>query len=469
MRYFPAFFDVKDRLVVIAGAGETAARKARLFAKAGARLRILTPAPNIAPSAGMREDFADAEFARIDPLQEALAGATLCVAATDDSELDGRIVEAARAARVPVNVVDRPELCDFTIPSLIDRGELVIGVSTGGAAPVFGRRLRRAIEALIPQRAGALLELARSLRETVSAALPDAAPRRRFWERFFDGPAAAAALEGDAPAARRAALALLNADDAAPGVAHLVGAGPGDPELLTLKALRLLQEADVILHDSLVSPAVLDLARRDAERIAVGKRRANHAMAQSDIGALMIRLVREGKRVVRLKGGDPYVFGRGGEEVDQLRAANVPYTVTPGVTAATGCAAAANTPLTHRDISQAVTFVTGHAKDDGEPDLDWSALAALRHTLVVYMGVARAQAIADRLIAAGRSAATPIAIIENGTCPDQRIIKGVLADLGALAGAAEISGPAALIIGDIAARAEGVGLINTVLEGRTAA
>ncbi len=465
MRYFPAFFDVKDRLVVIAGDGETAARKARLFAKAGARLRFLSDDE----SALAREEFAEAEFASMSTLSEALADAVLCVAATDDAELDARIAEAARAARVPVNVVDRPELCDFTVPSMIDRGDLVVGVSTGGAAPVFGRRLRRAIEALIPQRTGALLDLARSLRKTVAAALPDEAARRRFWERFFDGPAAAAALEGDEPAARRAALALLNADEAPAGVAHIVGAGPGDPELLTLKALRLLQDADVILYDSLVAPEILDLARRDAERIAVGKRRANHTMPQSEIGDLMIRLVKDGKRVVRLKGGDPYVFGRGGEEVDQLSAAGVPYTVTPGVTAATGCAAAANTPLTHRDVSQAVTFVTGHAKDDGEPGLDWSALAALRHTLVVYMGVARAQTIADRLIAAGRGPATPIAIIENGTRPDQRIIKGALADLGALSDAAAIKGPAALIIGEVAARADGQGLVAIALEGRSAA
>jgi len=460
MRYFPAFFDVADRRIAIVGGGETAARKARLFAKAGARLRLVAPAFD----PPLREEFADAEFVARAFAPEDLDGAVLVVAASEDEATDTAVAEAARAARVPVNVVDRPELCDFTTPSIVDRGDVVVGISTGGAAPVLGRRIRQRIEAMLPARLGDLVAFAAGFRETVTAKL-SAPARRAFWERVFDGPVAAAHLAGDEQGAREAMLALLNRDDhAGEGVVHIVGAGPGDPELMTLKALRVLQDADVVLHDKLVSDDILDYARRDAERVFVGKSKANHAMAQEEIGALMIRLAGEGKRVVRLKGGDPFLFGRGGEELDQLRDAGVLVEVVPGVTGAAGCGAAAGLPLTHRDFAQAVTFVTGHAKGDADPDLDWAALAKLKNTLVVYMGVTKAGRIADRLIAAGRAAETPVAVIENGTRPDQVIAKGTLGGLEGTIVRARIAGPAILVIGEVAAKASGAGLVDLARE-----
>ncbi|MEO1312096.1 MAG: siroheme synthase CysG, partial [Pseudomonadota bacterium] len=384
MRYFPAFFDVAGKPVLIIGAGETAFRKARLFAKADARLVFMSDTAAVAQIA--EAGFVSADLIPLDFASPLFKSAALCVAATGDEALDRRAVDAAQAAGTPVNAVDRPELCDFTTPSIVDRGDVVIGVSTGGAAPVFGRRLRERIEALLPARTGALVEFARTLRDDVGAKIETERGRKRFWERFFDGAPAARFLAGDAAGAKAAATDLI-ASPEGDGVVHIVGAGPGDPDLLTLKALRLLQSADVVFYDSLVSSDILDLARRDAERVDVGKRRARHTMPQEAIGERMIERARGGETVVRLKGGDPFVFGRGGEEVDQLRTAGVAVTVTPGVTAAVGCASSADVPLTHRDLSQAVTFVTGHAKGDADPDLNWGALAALGHTLVVYMGV----------------------------------------------------------------------------------
>jgi uroporphyrin-III C-methyltransferase/precorrin-2 dehydrogenase/sirohydrochlorin ferrochelatase len=321
---------------------------------------------------------------------------------------------------------------------------------------VLGRRLREKIEALLPQRLSALAAFAGSFRDAVAAKIE--APRRRaFWERFFDGPIAAQVLAGDEVRAGDAMTAALNRPQAeqSAGAVHIVGAGPGDPELLTLRALRLIQDADVIVYDRLVGDGILDLARRDAVRLYVGKARADHAVPQEEIEARLIAFAREGKTVVRLKGGDPFIFGRGGEELEAVRAAGVPVFVTPGVTAALGCAAAAGLPLTHRDAAQALTFVTGHAKGDEDPDLDWAALAALGHTLVVYMGVGKAETIAARLVENGRAASTPVAVIENGTRSDQKIIKGTLRDLARLVRDGGVAGPAILVIGEVAAKANG--------------
>ncbi len=385
-----------------------------------------------------------------------LRGAALVFVAVGDDADAAAWGRAARAAGVPVNAVDRPQLSDFATPSIIDRGGVVVAISTGGDAPVLGRRLREKIEALLPQRLSALAAFAGSFRGAVAARI--AAPRRRaFWERFFDGPIAETFLAGDEAGARAATAAALNRPqtEQAEGVVHIVGAGPGDPELLTLKALRLIQDADVILYDRLVGEGVLNLARRDALRLYVGKAKADHAAPQEEIEALLIAFAREGKMVVRLKGGDPFIFGRGGEELAAVKAAGIPVFATPGVTAALGCAAAAGMPLTHRDASQAVTFVTGHAKGDRDPDLDWAALAALGHTLVVYMGVDKAAAIAQRLIANGRAASTPVAVIENGTRADQKILKGTLRELARLVRDGGVAGPAVLVIGEVAAKANG--------------
>ena len=459
MDSFPLSVNLEGRKVVIAGGGAEALRKARLFVEAGAEIVII--APHIDPSL-YDELTGRAALIEASPTRADFHRATLAVIADAPEDDAARYAEWARASGALVNVVDQPSLCDFTTPSIIDRGDVVISIATGGAAPVLAQQLRGRIEALAPARLGALAKFAKDYRSAVKATVPFK-NRREFWRRVFNGPIAAQVLAGDDVGAHEAMIAAINAPQSAfkTGVVHIVGAGPGDPELLTLKAHRLIQEADVILYDKLVSKEILSLARRDADRVFVGKQKANHAMPQSEIEAMMVRRARNGETVVRLKGGDPFVFGRGGEELDAMRAAGVDAHVTPGVTAAIGCAASSGMPLTHRDFAQSVTFVTGHATNDSEPDIDWRALAALKNTLVVYMGVTRAEAIRDRLIEAGRDPKTPAAIIENGSRENQRVVKGSLQELDDLVTNYEIQGPAILVVGDVAAMAE-----ETILEIR---
>ena len=453
MKKYPLFIDLNGRRIPVIGGGVAALRKARLVAAAGARPVFIWP--QIDPE--LKAEFgAAAEYLDCRPAAADLAGARIVFVAVEDGDDPARWAAMAKAAGALVNVVDKPALCDFITPSIIDRGSLAVAISTDGAGPVYGRDLRAKIEAMLPARVGALLDFAAGYRDAVKAKISEEG-RRAFWERFFKGPVAAKALAGDEPGAREAMIETLNRpqDAPAPGVVHIVGAGPGDPDLLTLKAFRLIQQADVILYDRLVSDEILNLARRDADRVYVGKAKANHAVPQEEIEARMIALAREGRTVVRLKGGDPFVFGRGGEELDALRAAGVAATVTPGVTAATGCAAAAGMALTHRDHAQSVTFVTGHAKGETDPELDWAALAALKNTLVVYMGVGRAATIAGHLVRHGRGVTTPVAVVENGTRPDQIIVKGALGELPTLIERAGIKGPALLVIGEVAALADG--------------
>jgi len=373
------------------------------------------------------------------------------VAASGEDALDTKVAAAARDRGVPVNVVDRPDLSTFVFPAIVDRGEVVAAVSTGGAAPVLARRLRQRIERALPDGVGRLAAFARAFRPTVAALVPTTA-RRRFWEEVFDGPVAAAVLAGDPPKARERMMRALNrarrGDQGAVGRVLLVGAGPGDPDLLTLKALNALHDADAIVYDDLVDERILGLARRDAERIAAGKRKGRHRLSQDAINALLVARARAGQTVVRLKGGDPMLFGRGGEELAYLRAYGIDVEVIPGITAALGCGAAAGLALTHRDHAHAVTFVTGHRAQDG--DTDWRALAAPGHTVVVYMGASSAAAIAERLIGLGRDPETPAAIIENGTRPEQRVLTGRLADLGGLAEGVS-GGPALIVIGEVVA------------------
>jgi uroporphyrin-III C-methyltransferase/precorrin-2 dehydrogenase/sirohydrochlorin ferrochelatase len=465
MRQLLISFPLEGKRVVIVGGGEPARRKARLLAPSPARLDVFAPAID----AALAEELEDrVTFHLRDPGPDDFRGAALAIVAEEETGRAAAIAALARAAGVPVNVVDRPELCDWHTPALIDRGAVTIGVATGGASPVIARDLRARIELALPKGVGLLAEAAKALRARVARAVPDLGRRRAFWERALRGRAAERADAGDAAGARAAMLAELDNPDSPRGVVHIVGAGPGDPDLLTLKAARLLQDADVILHDALVAPAILDIARRDAERIDVGKRRGVRSARQEDIHALMIEAALEGKRVVRLKGGDPFIFGRGGEELDALEAAGVEAHVVPGITSALGCAAAVGAPLTHRDHAQAVTFVTGHAAD-GEPDLDWRALANPGQTVVVYMGVATAQKFAERLIEAGRAPETPVAVVENGTRPEQKIVHGRLEDLGLLVVAGEILGPAVLIIGEVAeAAAEARRLARAAAQERTA-
>jgi uroporphyrin-III C-methyltransferase/precorrin-2 dehydrogenase/sirohydrochlorin ferrochelatase len=386
-----------------------------------------------------------------------LADAAVAFVATGEAERDAVEAAAIRRAGIPVNVADRPGLCDFILPAIIDRDEVVVAVSTGGASPTLATVVRGHIEALLPERIGRVAALARTFRHQARALIAGPERRRAFWRRLVEGPAGRAALAGDEAGARRLALGELDMARHVhgAGMAYIVGAGPGDPDLLTLRAAQLLQDADVILHDDLVPTAILGRARRDAERIAVGKRKGFARWAQRDIEAEMIRRVRAGQTVVRLKAGDPFVFGRGGEEVEALQAAGLPVSVVPGITAALGVAASAGIPLTHRRIASAVTLVTGHPAE-GAQEPAWPALAARGHTIAIYMGAAEAVSVRDRLLDAGACPDLPVAIVENGTRPDERVSAGRLVDLPRLAASHTSrgdAGPSLIIVGEVAALA----------------
>lgn len=446
LRTFPISVALRDRTVLLVGGGETMLRKARLVAPFGGRLRVIHPAPS-AELEALAHGVERRAFAPAD-----LEDAVLVFADPDDSAVDAAGIAALAQARgIPVNVPDRPELSSFITPGIIDRDPVTIAISSGGAAPVVVRRLRERIEAAVPSGFGALVRLMGDFRNAVKATRHGETARRRFWEAVVDGPVGGKALAGDLDGARASLLQAVN-DPAygqlASGSVALVGAGPGDPDLLTVRALRVMQDADVVVHDKLVDDRVLSAVRRDARRIYVGKSRGNHALSQEAINALLVDLASEGHRVVRLKGGDPFVFGRGGEEVEALRAAGIGVEVVPGITAAVGCGAATTIPLTHRGAAQGVTFVTGHGKD-GAPDLDWSALARLRHTLVIYMGLTRLGLAVERLSAEGLPGDTPAALIENGTRPEQTLAVGTLAALPELAAAHGMTGPVLIVIGDV--------------------
>lgn len=434
MKHLPLFFDLAGRRVVVVGTSPAAQRRAEMARSAGAAV------------------FECETVSSTD-----LKGSAVVFVATGDFDTDLDAQRAASAAGIPVNVADRPQLSDFILPAIVDRDEVVVAISTGGASPTLATLLRGRIEAMLPTQFGAVAKLARTFRGQANA-LIEPERRRAFWRRLIEGPAAWLALRGDEAGARRVALTELDAARHATrplGIAHIVGAGPGDPDLLTLKAAQLLQQADVILHDALVPEAILDRARREAELVCVGKRKGRASWAQADIEAEMIHRVQAGQTVVRLKAGDPFVFGRGAEEVDALQAAGLPVTVVPGITAALGCAASVGISLTDRRVASAVTFVTGHnAEGNG---VDWPALAAQRHTLAIYMGATEAASVRDRLLDAGAAPTTPVAIVENGTRPDQRVSTGRLADLARLA-AGHVpprgeAGPSLIIVGEVAARA----------------
>ena len=462
MRYYPAFMDLSGRPVLLVGGGEPAARKLRLLVRAGARVTVVAPRAN-------REIAQIAEAGQVTLCQRRfrpgdLDGQGLVIGATGVPEVDAEVARAAEAAGLAVNIVDRPELSTFITPAIVDRDPVVIGISTGGTAPVLARRIRGAIETLLPSRLGRLARFAESFRSAVAAFISDGRARRDFWDGFFDGPVARAVLAGDERAARETMLFLVNrrgAHAASEGSVAIVGAGPGDPDLLTLKALAALQSADVVVYDRLVGPEVLDRARREAERIYVGKARGDHAAEQDRINALLLEHARAGKRVVRLKGGDPFVFGRGGEEVEFLRGYGIAVELVPGITAATASAAAAGIPLTYRGLASAVTLVTGHGAE-GEPEVDWAALAGSHHTVAIYMGLTTAGRVAERLIAAGRAPGTPVAVVSRATLPDQRIEIGRLGELERLVRDRAIEGPALILIGEVVALADAAALIEAL-------
>ncbi len=462
MKYFPAFLDLSDRPALLVGGGEPAARKLRLLRKAGARVTVV--APHAVAEITALADGGQIVLHRRPFRPRDLRGQVLVVSATAVDGVDRAVAEAAKAAGLPVNVVDRPDLSTFVTPAIVDRGQVVIGISTGGAAPVLARRLRTAIEAALPARLGRLARFAETFRSAVAATVPDGRARRVFWESFFDGPVARRVLAGEENVAREAMLSLVNrrsSDQALMGGVTMVGAGPGDPDLLTLRALSALQTADAVVYDRLVGPEIVDRARRDAERIYVGKAKGDHSADQDEFNALLLSLARAGKRVVRLKGGDPFIFGRAGEEAEFLRRHGVEVDFVPGITAAAGCAAAAGIPLTHRGLAQAVTFVTGHGAD-GEPDLDWAALARAGHTVAIYMGLSTAGRLAQQLIDHGRAASTPVAVVSRGTLPDQRIEIGTLDTLEAMIRNREIEGPALILIGEVVSLAAAAALADAV-------
>jgi uroporphyrin-III C-methyltransferase / precorrin-2 dehydrogenase / sirohydrochlorin ferrochelatase len=448
MDLLPLFLKLSERPCLVVGGGAAAAGKVDLLLRAGARVTVAADRLS-----AELERWRDEGRIEQQPASEAaalVAGRALVIVASEDGALARRIAAAAEAANIPINLVDRPELSSAIMGAVIDRSPVVVAVSTGGAAPVLAREIKSAIERLLPSGLGRLARFAGHFRSAVKAAIPQGDARRRFWESLFEGPVAATLLAGEEQNAPAAMLSLINRarENEPGGIVHIVGAGPGDPDLLTVKALRLLSRADVVIYDRLVGPGILERARRDAERIPVGKAKGRHSHSQSEINALVAAHARAGRRVVRLKGGDPFIFGRGGEELEYLRARGIVVEVVPGISAALGCAAAAQIPLTHRDLASAVTLVSGHGTS-GEPELDWASLARTSGTLAIYMGASVAGTIARQLVAHGLAPDTPAAIIENGTREDERRVIGRLADLESLVEEHGIAGPALILLGEV--------------------
>lgn len=456
MDYFPIFLKLTNEPVLVVGGGEVAARKIDLLLRTGAKVTVVSPELN--PSLSARATAGEIAHIAAEFQPEHLNAMRLAIAATDKHSVNAWVAHQAERRNVPVNVVDDRDLSRFIVPAIVDRSPVVVAVASSGDAPVLTRRLREKLESLLPQRLGVLAQLAGRLRPLIKARVEQPAARRRFWENFFDGPIAADVLAGrneaDSESDPRIGELLQRASETGVprGEVVLVGAGPGDPGLLTLRALRALQNADVVLYDRLVSADVLDLARRDAERIYVGKTAGNAHVSQDEINALLVKLAQQGKRVCRLKGGDPFIFGRGGEELEALAAHGIAFEVVPGVTAAAGCAAYAGIPLTHRDYAQSLTLVTGHCKGPGNEHgdkMDWELLARPGQTTVFYMGLGHLDNILTQLREHGVPAERAAAVIEQGTQPNQRVVTGTLADLAAKVRDARIESPALLIVGEV--------------------
>jgi uroporphyrin-III C-methyltransferase / precorrin-2 dehydrogenase / sirohydrochlorin ferrochelatase len=451
VNYLPVFLDLKSQKVLVVGGGEVALRKVALLERCGALITLV--APQVHPELELRAASGTLKTAVREFLPSDLDGVRLVIVATSRRAVNRWIAKLSDARAIPVNVVDDREASRFIVPAIIDRDPVLVAVSTGGASPVLARRLRERLEAFIPKRFGELAVWLRELRRTSRQRLRGVGQRRRFFEALVDGPAARRFIEGDRQGAGRLAGSLLASAAAAPrtaGEVTLVGAGPGDPELLTLKALRALQDADVILHDRLVPADILDFARRDAIRICVGKTPGAPSTAQKSINDSLIEHARQGRKVVRLKGGDPLVFGRGGEELEALARAGINFSVVPGITAAIGCAAYAGIPLTHREHAHSVCFVTGHAGGDGnEPD--WRALAMPGTTAVFYMGLSRLETLVGNLLDHGAPPERPAAVISQGTTPNQQVITATLGTIEGISAASNVQSPALLVVGDVVA------------------
>lgn len=449
MQYLPVAWRLQGNTALVVGGGEVALRKARLLARAGARLRVV--APDIEPELAELVEQGGGELRRDTYSADALDGVSLAIGATDDMAINQQLHDDACARSIPVNVVDNPPLCTFIFPAIIDRDPILISISSGGASPVLARWLRAKIETMLPARLGELATLMGEYRARLAQKLPAIGARRQFWETALESPAAEQALAGKLSEARSSLEAAIDAADTKKlmqGEVYLVGAGPGDPDLLTFRALRLLQKADVVLYDRLVSPQVMEMARRDAELIYVGKARDKHTLPQDNINDLLVHYAQQGKKVCRLKGGDPFIFGRGGEELDKIVDAGIPFQVVPGITAASGCASYAGIPLTHRDHAQSVRFVTGHRKD-GSVDLPWASLVTPGETLVFYMGLVSLAQICEQLVAHGMRADMPAALVSRGTTDQQDVIVGTLETLTEKVAEQEVHAPTLIIVGDV--------------------
>ena len=447
MDFLPISLRISGSRVLLVGGGQVATRKARLLLRAGASLTVVAPA--IAAELEQMLAQSGGSWQRGEYCSAALEGAVLVVAATPLRQVNEQVFRDASARQLPVNVVDAPELCTFIFPSIVERSPLTIAISSSGNSPVLVRLLRRRIEAMVPAAYGRLALFAGRLRDTVKQALPDAGARRLFWEQAVEGTVGELVLAGKEGQAEASLQAQLQ--DTAPyhrGEVYLLGAGPGDPDLMTFKAQRLLQSADVVLYDRLVAPGILEMARRDAERIYVGKARSEHAVPQAQINQLLVTLAQQGKRVVRLKGGDPFIFGRGGEEIELLAENAIPFQVIPGITAASAAACYGGIPLTHRDYAHSVRFVAGHLKD-GTLNHDWSDFCSESETLVFYMGLVGLPVICEQLQRHGRAADTPIALVERASTPQQRVITGTLATMAAIVERENPRAPTLIIVGNV--------------------
>jgi uroporphyrin-III C-methyltransferase/precorrin-2 dehydrogenase/sirohydrochlorin ferrochelatase len=448
MDYFPIFLNLKQQPCLVVGAGEVALRKITLLIRSGAHITVI--AAEVSDAVAAMESSHSLKIIKKSFAAEDLQNYRLVISATNHEETNQLVAKTANERNIPVNVVDNPKLCSFIFPAIIDRSPIVAAVSSGGAAPVLARLLRAKIESMIPAGFGRLAYLAETFRNSVKEKITVPAQRRIFWEQVLQGAIAELVFAGKEKEAEQKIQQLLenSADTAQTGAVYLVGAGPGDPDLLTFRALRLMQQADVVVYDQLVSAEIVDLARRDAEKIFVGKRRDYHTLPQESINELLANLAKAGKRVVRLKGGDPFIFGRGGEEIETLMEQGISFQVVPGITAASGCASYAGIPLTHRDHAQSCTFVTGHLKD-GSINLNWQQLAAPHQTIVIYMGLMGLEKICTALIAHGSSPDLPIAVVQQGTTQYQRVITGTLATLPNQVIEKELKSPTLIIIGTV--------------------
>lgn len=448
MDFLPIFLNIKEENCIVVGGGDVATRKISLLLRAGGRVTVISP--HISDAVAALVDDNRVTHIKRDWRDLDLKGCKLVIAATSNAEVNRQVVAAATHCGTPVNVVDQPELCSFIMPSIIDRSPVIAAVSTGGASPVLARLIRARLESLIPAGYGRLAELAAKFRDQVKQTFSDHGDRRRFWENILQGGVAERVFSGhmeEAEVVMQKALQQAT-PTAGMGEVYLVGGGPGDPDLLTFRALRCMQKADVVVYDRLVAKSIVEMTRRDAQRIYVGKERDNHAMPQEEINKLLARLAKQGKRVIRLKGGDPFIFGRGGEEIDTLAEEGIPFQVIPGVTAAAGCASYAGIPLTHRDYAQSVTFVTGHLKDN-TMNLNWEQLAQPQQTIVFYMGLKGLPVISRELQAHGVSPDMPAALVQQGTTHMQRVMTGTLATIHDIVEKEQPRPPTLIIIGEV--------------------